>query len=124
MLWMLLKPEKLNKSEREMIDRLTALSPEISKALELIIDFHCFMKEKKVDCLGKWIVDAKNSNIDELKSFARRLEEDRSEIEAAITHKWSNGQVEGQVNRLKMIKRTMYGRAKIDLLRARVLNRI
>ena len=57
----------------------------------------------------------------ELRSFAAGLRQDEVAVRAAISEPWSNGQVEGQVNRLKLIKRRMYGRAKFDLLRQRVL---
>ena len=56
-----------------------------------------------------------------MKNFAQGLEKDLKAIEAALTYEWSNGPVEGHNNRLKMIKRQMYGRAKFDLLRQRVL---
>jgi transposase len=58
----------------------------------------------------------------ELRSFATGIRRDEEAVRAAISSPWSNGQVEGQVNRLKVVKRTMYGRAKFDLLRARVLH--
>jgi transposase len=58
----------------------------------------------------------------EFASFARGLSEDYEAVINALRYKWSNGQLEGQVNRLKLIKRIMYGRAKFDLLRARVLH--
>jgi transposase len=56
-----------------------------------------------------------------MKSFARGLSSDYEAVEAGITSPWSNGPVEGQINRLKLVKRSMYGRAKFDLLTARVL---
>ena len=71
--------------------------------------------------LDGWIEQAKASSIDELRRFAAGLLRDRAAVTAALTLSWSNGQVEGQVHRLKMLKRQMYGRAKFDLLRARVL---
>ena len=60
--------------------------------------------------------------IAELRGVARGMWRDRRAVEAAVATEWSNGQVEGQVNRLKMLKRAMYGRANIDLLRQRVLH--
>ena len=64
---------------------------------------------------------AGGSGIKELAGFARRLQQDSSAVAEALRSPWSNGQTEGQINRLKFIKRQMYGRAKFDLLRARVL---
>lgn len=57
-----------------------------------------------------------------LASFARRLQRDQAAVAAALQLPWSNGMVEGQVHRLKLIKRQMYGRASFDLLRLRVLH--
>ena len=57
-----------------------------------------------------------------MRSFARGLRQDEAAVRAALTLDWSNGPVEGRVNRLKSIKRSMYGRARFDLLRARVLH--
>ena len=62
------------------------------------------------------------SKLKEFVSFARGLSEDYEAVVNALHYQWSNGQLEGQVNRLKLIKRQMYGRAKFDLLRARVLH--
>jgi transposase len=58
----------------------------------------------------------------ELTRFAKGLREDEAAVQAAMEYEWSNGQVEGQVNHLKMVKRQMFGRANLDLLKARVLN--
>lgn len=57
----------------------------------------------------------------DLRTFAERLQRDREAVLGAMTEEWSDGQVEGQITRLKLIKRQMYGRAKLDLLRKRVL---
>jgi transposase len=56
-----------------------------------------------------------------MKSFASRLDRDRAAVIAALEHEWGNGQTEGQINRLKTLKRAMYGRAKFDLLKMRML---
>jgi transposase len=120
-LWMLLKPEKLKEPEQEVIERLNELSPEIKKAVKLAKHFHQLMKEGKAEQLRAWIEEAQNSKIPELRAFVRGIENDRTVIEAALSHAWSNGQVEGQVHRLKLLKRQMYGRAQFDLLRAKVL---
>ncbi len=68
-----------------------------------------------------WLTAVIESKIPELNGFARSLSRDKDAVLAALSLPWSNGQVEGQVNRLKLIKRQMYGRAKFDLLRLRVL---
>jgi transposase len=60
----------------------------------------------------------------ELQSFVDSLKQDRPAVVAALTYEWSNGQVEGQINRLKTLKRAMFGRANLNLLRARVLKAV
>ena len=57
----------------------------------------------------------------EIHSFATGLRQDEAAVTAALTYAWSNGQVEGQINKLKLLKRQMYGRAKLDLLKVRLL---
>jgi transposase len=69
-----------------------------------------------------WIETAKNSSIAAWKNFASGLERDYAAVEAAATHQWSNVQVDGQVNRIKMIKRQMYSRGGFELLRKRVVS--
>ncbi len=64
---------------------------------------------------------ARKTGIHSLVRFVRTLKQDLSAVESAVSEPWSNGPVEGQLNRLKMLKRQMYGRAGIELLRARLL---
>jgi transposase len=71
--------------------------------------------------LDPWLKAVTGNQIPELSSLAQSIGQDKAAVLAALSLPWSNGQVEGQVNRLKLIKRQMYGRAKFDLLRARVL---
>lgn len=68
-----------------------------------------------------WLETSESSKIAPLKTFAAGLKRDYTEVKAALELPWSNGQTEGQVNKLKLIKRQMYGRANFDLLRQRVL---
>jgi len=71
--------------------------------------------------LDAWLAEARTCEVRALETFAASLEHDGSAVRAALTTPWSNGQAEGQITRLKMLKRTMYGRASFDLLRRRVL---
>jgi transposase len=120
--WMLLKEEKdLKEEERGFIDQLTRLCPEVKKARELAERFQKMIKQREVDELDGWIEEARASQIKEMVGFAEGLKKDRKAVGGTLQYEWSNGQVEGQVNRLKLIKRQMYGRAKFDLLKARVL---
>jgi transposase len=111
-----LKPE-----ETRYLDRLCKLCPELSRAYQLSQAFTGMVRSRDVDKLDQWLEDAAQSKVAELKSFAKGLRRDYQAVRAALTQDWSQGQVEGQVNRLKLLKRQTYGRAKFDLLRARVL---
>ena len=79
------------------------------------------VKEQRADELRQWLIDALRGEIPEFVSFANGLTADLQAVRAALSCEWSQGQVEGQVHRLKLVKRQMYGRGKLDLLRARVL---
>ena len=78
-------------------------------------------RERTGQGFDAWLARATTSGITELDRFARGLTDDRAAVEAALSLEWSNGQTEGQVNKLKLLKRQMYGRANFDLLRRRVL---
>lgn len=92
--------------------------PELIAARDLMDRFHAMMRSNDAARLEPWIVAAKGGK---LASFAAGVEADRDAVAAAITEPWSSGQVEGKVNRLKLIKRQMYGRANLDLLKARLM---
>jgi len=93
-------------------------SPTIVAARNLLDRFRTMIAAKKPDDLASWIRDAAES---ELASFAFGIKADEAAVRAAIVEPWSNGQTEGQVTRLKLVKRQMYGRGKVDLLRARMV---
>jgi transposase len=120
--WMLLQPEKLNDEQRSTMRRLCQLFPQIEKAKELSQEFTRIVRKRSSNKLNEWLRSAEQSKLKEFESFARGLNEDYQAVNNALRYEWSNGQLEGQVNRLKLIKRMMYGRAKFDLLRARVLH--
>jgi transposase len=119
--WMLLQPEKLKDEEQKMVELLCHLSPEIVHAQELALGFLKLIRERRADDLREWLIKATCSEVPEFRRLAKGLTVDLSAVKGALSYEWSQGQVEGQVHRLKMIKRQMYGRAKLDLLRARVL---
>ena len=75
----------------------------------------------KVGTLKRWIKEAANSGITAITRFVGHLKRDQSAVENAVAYSWSNGPVEGHINRLKAVKRQMYGRAGFELLRSRVL---
>lgn len=119
---LLFKHEKdLTAKERRLIGHLCSLSSELKTVRALSQDFYKMMQQKKSSDLKTWIDKVLNTSIYELKSFAQGLLHDFEAIKNAFQLKWSNGQVEGQINKLKTIKRQMYGRASFDLLRKRLL---
>lgn len=122
--WMLLRPEKIKDDEQKVVELLRRLTPVIAQAQELARSFVEMIKKRRVDELRGWIIAALKSESPEFRSFARGLANDIQAVKASLASEWSQGQVEGQINRLKLIKRMMYGRAKLDLLRARVLHKV
>ena len=68
-----------------------------------------------------WLVEALRSGVRVVGSFATSLDQHGAAVRAALTFPWSSGQAEGQINRLKLLKRAMYGRASLDLLRRRLI---
>lgn len=131
--WLLLYPEKLlaqaqkrrdvqrEAEQRALRRQLCVLCPEIETAQKLGCGFIELLRERKPDSLDGWLREAMGSAVVELSAFARGLQRDKAAVRHALALPWSNGQVEGQVNRLKLVKRQMYGRANFDLLRLRVL---
>jgi transposase len=121
---LLLNPESVKgEAERMYLAQLREISPRVLTLQRLGIGFQQMVKEKRADLLDGWLRQVKASGVKEVVRWAEGLLADEAAVRNALSLHWSNGQVEGQVNRLKTIKRAMYGRAKFDLLRARVLHR-
>jgi transposase len=85
-------------------------------------DFVTMLTQQQAEVFEAWLQRAEQSGIASLKGLAKGLRRDYAAVTAALTLPWSQGQVEGQITRLKLLKRQMYGRAKFDLLRRRVLH--
>jgi transposase len=119
--WMLLRPDDLTDEEKPVAELLCRLSPEVRRAQQLALSFVEIIRERRADGLREWLVTARRSEVAELITFANGSTADLGAVRAALGHEWGNGQTEGHVHRLKLIKRQMYGRGKPDLLRARVL---
>ena len=98
------------------------MSPEISSGLKLVKEFQSLLVGKQADRFDQWRLSVERSGLKELQSFSTSLMKDESAVRAAMTYDWSNGQVEGNVNRLKMVKRMMFGRAGFALLWSRVIH--
>jgi transposase len=122
-MWLLVRRDKaLSEDDRAYRDVLCTLSDEIALARSLAERFLQIIRTRDHEAFEPWLQDAEQSGIKEVRGLAKGLRRDVAAVQAALTTEWSNGQTEGQINRLKMIKRTMYGRASIALLRKRVLH--
>jgi len=123
--WLVIRREaKLNEAEKQQLAGLQGLEGEITEAIRLTQDFADLVRHGKPDQLDTWLERAAASCLQAFKSFANGLQTDYDAVKAGITLPWSTGPVEGQINRLKMLKRQMFGRANIDLLKLRVLYRM
>jgi transposase len=112
--------ERLTDDDRTYLKRLCAQAPTVATAYTLTKDFAGLLRERQSQHLDGWLTKAKESGVKELAAYARGLESDYAAVKAGLHEVWSNGQTEGQVNKLKLLKRQMYGRANFDLLRLRV----
>lgn len=122
--WLIVKkPPDLDDEEKEALNRMAQSDPQVALGVDLAQQFMVMVRQREQDKLDDWMETVKNSAIPALLSFANGLRKDFTAVRNALRYSWSNGQTEGQVNRLKFIKRQMYGRAKFDLLRKRVLPR-
>jgi len=120
--WLLCKPlEDLSEREAAYVAALKQLSPPIAAAQRLLATFRTLLSERHEEQLAPFVAQCEQSGIPELVGFARGLRRDFAAVQAALRYDWSQGPIDGQINRLKLLKRQMYGRAKFDLLRQRVL---
>jgi transposase len=121
--WLLLMDgTDLDPQERQFREQLEERCPELRGAAELARAFRALVREHREAGWDAWLSEVCSpASAKEMRGFAEGLKKDEVAVRAALRLEWSNGQVEGQVNRLKLIKRQMFGRAKFDLLRQRVL---
>lgn len=115
------RPEDRSDSQHTTINELIKLHPQIGKSIQLFEWFAGIIRRQRDENIKEWIENAKDSGIPEIKGFAAKLIQDLDAVIAGIELPWSQGQTEGQVTRLKFIRRQMYGRGDFDLLRKRVL---
>lgn len=111
--------EELTEADRQFVDTLTALAPEIRAATAAINEFGRILRERDTAAFEIWLTAARTTA---LHGFVTGITGDLAAVRAALSQPWSNGPVEGQINRLKLLKRQAYGRANFDLLRSRVLH--
>lgn len=110
--------DDLSRAQTVMVAKIEMAAPTLVQARDIVDAFHSLIRRKKEDALEEWLTKAADSL---LAPFARGLARDLLAVRAAITTAWSNAQAEGQINKLKIIKRQMYGRGNLDLLQARVI---
>jgi transposase len=108
----------LSKAESVTVAAIESGVPLLVEARELIASFQAMVRKKSLAELEPWLERARSSLV---ASFANGVVKDKAAVSAAITSPWSNGQTEGQITKLKLVKRQMYGRGKLDLLQARVI---
>jgi hypothetical protein len=110
--------DQLTKGDAITVARIERGVPALVSARDLVERFHRMVRDRDPAALPAWITDAAGSV---LASFGKGLVADQDAVAAAMIQPWSNGQTEGQITKLKLVKRQMCGRAKLDLLRACLL---
>ena len=119
--WLLRRPDRLSTGHQAVLARMEQASPAFGQLYRLTVQFTEMLRKRQVEQLRPWLQAAQASELRELKSLAEGIERDYAAVEAAVRLPYSTGPVEGNINRLKLIKRSGYGRAGFDLLRLRVL---
>jgi len=120
--WLLVKQEEeLMEEDKEALERMKQADEKVAQAYTLGQRFSEMVRDRQPGYLLGWLDDVAGSGIKALMGLANGIKQDIEAVTNALSLPWSNGQVEGQVNRLKLIKRQMYGRANFDLLRKRVI---
>lgn len=120
--WLLVRErQKLTAAEQAQLDRLLAAHADITAGYSLAQSFGAMVREHRGEAFEHWLIQAEASALIDFHRFATSLRQDYAAVQAGLTLVWNSGQVEGQVNKLKLIKRMGYGRAKFDLLKQRVL---
>jgi transposase len=118
--WLVLRrPETRTPDEEQQLAQLAAQQPELAEAVTLARDFADLVRTRQPERLDGWLARATTSAGAALQRFAQGLRDDYAAVKAGATLPWSNGPVEGHINRLKMLKRQMFGRAHLDLLSRR-----
>jgi transposase len=111
----------LSPSDAEVLQELRH-DQDLDTAYTLTQRFRQMMRARAASTLNLWLTDCLASGMPELVHFASSLQREQAAVQAALTLPYSNGQVEGQITKLKLLKRQGYGRAKLDLLRQRMLH--
>jgi transposase len=120
--WIMTRPDRLADADKASLDAILAASPQLAAVTASVRDFAVIMNERRGQkLLEPWMTAAHATGEPALRSFVTGLRADQDAVTSGLSLPWSSGAVEGHVNRIKMLKRQMYGRASPDLLRRRVL---
>src|SRR5260370_12869903 len=120
---MILPPSKRTQVQQQQVEQMN-LDEELHAVYFLSQEFVTMLKERRSESLYSWLTRAKACHVAELTSFVNGVRRDYAAVRAAFSSEWSNGTTEGHVNRLKFLKRQMFGRAHLDLLRVKVLHAV
>jgi transposase len=121
---MILPPEKLTAKQKHQLEHLCQASSDLFIVYHLSQEFVTLLKKRQGEVLADWLKCAKACRVAELGRFANGIYRDYAAVYAACSRPESNGITEGHVNRLKFLKRQMFGRAHLDLLRVKVLHAV
>ena len=116
-----LRPENRQAEETDLLERMTQQHPDLASLVDLADGFLQLLRKRQANAFDDWLESVENSSIKPLKTFAKGLIDDYAAVRASMNSEWSNGLVEGLNNKLKMLKRQMYGRASLDLLAKRFI---
>ncbi|OXR40304.1 hypothetical protein B7C42_07642 [Nocardia cerradoensis] len=119
--WIMTNPDTLAAEHRASLDSILEVSPELAALTRHVREFAEMMGQRRGRDLERWMAAVDADDQPALHSFVRGLRRDQDAVTAGLSMSWSSGTVEGHVNRIKMLKRQMFGRAKTDLLRKRIL---
>lgn len=119
--WIMTDPEHLNDDDTAALDKICRRDPDLQRLTAHVSAFAIMMTGLHGDRLDEWITNVENDTLSPLAAFARNLRRDYDAVRNGLTLPHNSGPVEGAINRLKMLKRQMFGRANLDLLRKRVL---
>jgi transposase len=120
--WLVLRhSENRTAADAEQLNRLRTQHVALTEGITLAEEFVAMIRAGQPERFDPWLAQARDCALPAFRNFARKLDSDYDAVRAAMTSPWSTGQVEGQINRLKMIKRQMFGRANFDLLNRRFI---
>ena len=115
--WIMTHPDRLPTDDADQLTRLRAHAPELDRLARHVRGFATMLTGLTGQHLEQWITDVEHDSLAPLASFARHLRRDQAAVHAGLTLSHNSGPVEGTVNKIKMLKRQMFGRAGFDLHR-------